>query len=309
MNIKDIDLNLLVFFDALMREKSVSRAAETLEISQPALSNALSRLRKQLNDPLFIRASHGMLPTEKALELHKPIQEALAQLHTALMPSRPFEPSQTAVSFTIASMDTIVYPLMARVISRLQKLAPEISLTLVPLSMGTSDMLDKGFIDFVIDAFMEGGLSDAFHKRKLMDDSLVCVCRADHPYLTHYGELSMEAYMAYPHLRISRTGVGRGASDSFLKKKGKQRFVQVECKQNALVPIYLVLDSDLIATVPLSTARYFASHIPISISPSPLDLPHFDIEMMWGPIKHHNLGHQWIRQLIVDEANELQQTY
>jgi DNA-binding transcriptional LysR family regulator len=305
MNIKDIDLNLLVFFDALMREKNVSRAAKTLEISQPALSNALSRLRKQLDDPLFIRASHGMRPTEKALQLHGPVQQALAQLHTALMPSQPFEPSKSKDHFTIASMDTIIYPMIARVITRLQTLAPDISLTLVPLSMGTPDMLDKGFIDFVIDAFVEGSLSQTFHKRKLIDDSLVCVYRVGHPLLTQHGELSMEAYLAYPHLRISRTGVGRGASDAFLKREGKQRFVQVESKQNALVPIYLVLESDLIATVPLSTAEDFAKHIPILISPSPLKLPSYEVEMMWGPIKHHNLGHQWLRQLIVDEANEL----
>lgn len=305
MNIKDIDLNLLLFFDVLMREKNVSRAAKILGISQPALSNALSRLRKQVDDPLFIRSSHGMRPTDRALQLHEPVQQALAQLHTALMPSQPFEPAQSQDRFTIAGMDAAIYPLMGKVITRLQTLAPEISLTLVPLSMGTADMLDKGFTDFVIDAFAEGNLSETFHKRKLMDDSLVCVYRTDHPLLEEYGELSMDAYLAYPHLRISRTGVGRGASDSLLKKEGRQRFVQVESKQSAFMPIYLVLESDLIATVPLSSAQHFAQRIPIVIAASPIALPPFEIEMIWGPIKHQNLGHQWLRQLIVDEAQKL----
>jgi len=305
MYIKNIDLNLLVFFDAMMREKNVSRAAITLGISQPALSNALSRLRKQLGDPLFIRTSHGMKPTDKALELHEPVQQALEQLHVALMPSKPFEPLQSSDHFTIASMDGVVYPLLSTVIARLQAVAPGISITLAPLSSGTADMLDKGFTDLVIDAFIEGDLSDAFHKRKIMDDSLVCVYRMDHPLLKEYGELSVDAYLAYPHLRISRTGVGKGPSDAFLKKKGRQRFVQVDSKQSVLVPIYLVLDSDLIATVPRSTAKRFAQHIPIAISPSPLELPAYSVDMAWGSIKHHNLGHQWLRQLIADVANEI----
>ena len=105
MNITDIDLNLLVYFDVLMRERNVSRAAEKLQISQPALSNALTRLRKQLGDPLLIRTSRGMAPTEKALALHQPVQQAIGQLRDALIPSQPFDPAQSRQHFTIACMD------------------------------------------------------------------------------------------------------------------------------------------------------------------------------------------------------------
>ena len=120
MNITDVDLNLLVYFDVLMKERNVSRAALQLEISQPALSNALSRLRKQLGDPLLIRTSHGMTPTEKALDLHEPIRQAIQQLRDTLMLSKPFDPVNSQQKFTIACMDAVDYPLMAGVIGRLQ---------------------------------------------------------------------------------------------------------------------------------------------------------------------------------------------
>jgi DNA-binding transcriptional LysR family regulator len=301
MNIKDIDLNLLVFFDALMRERSVSRAAQQLEISQPALSNALSRLRKQLGDPLLIRTSRGMKPTEKALELHEPVRQAIQQLNDAVSPSKPFDAMNSRLNFTIAGMDAVQYPLIARVIRRLQQEAPKITLNLIPPTDSSAELLERGVVDLLIQVFLER-ISDAFHKRKLMSDRLVCVCRKGHPLFDEFGDLSLDAYLAYPHLRITRTGVGAGQSDVSLQKLGRQRHVQVQSKESALIPIYMVLESDLIATVPRITAKYLAEHLPIVILPAPIDLPEFTLEMAWGPVMHHHRGHRWLRELIVDVA-------
>jgi len=304
MNITDIDLNLLVFFDVLMRERNVSRAAEKLQISQPALSNALARLRKQLEDPLLIRTSRGMEPTEKALALHEPVQQAIRQLHDALIPSQPFDPGISHLHFTIACMDGVQYPLMARVVERLQKQAPKISLNLIPPGEHLAEQVERGGVDLAIDAFVEG-LSDACHKRKLMTDGFSCVCRKDHPLFSRFGEFTMEAYLTYPHLRITRTGVGTGISETILQKMNTKRQVQVQIKQSALMPLYMVLESDLIATVPHWTAQHLATHLPIALLPPPIELPEFTLEMGWGPVMHHHRGHRWLRDLILECAIEL----
>lgn len=304
MNIRDIDLNLLVFFDALMRERSVSRAAQQLGLSQPALSNALGRLREQLDDPLFIRSSHGMNPTEKALDLYEPVQQAIEQLREALSPSKPFDPSKSEQSFTIACMDAIEYPLLSAVAQRLQERAPNISLKLVIPPVNSYEMLERGLLDLQIPVFEETK-GDSLHVRTLMKDDLVCICRDDHPLIKQYGELTLEAYLAYPHLRVTRTGVGASPSDVELQKLGKQRAVQIESRQSAFMPVYMVLDSDLIATIPRGTAQSVLKYLPIKIFEPPFQLPRFGIEMGWGAIMQHNKGHQWLRNLIVEVAEEV----
>jgi DNA-binding transcriptional LysR family regulator len=301
MNITGIDLNLLVYFDVLMKERNVSQAALQLKISQPALSNALSRLRKQLGDPLLIRTSRGMTPTEKALELHEPIQQAIQQLRDTLMLSKPFDPLNSKQQFTIACMDAVNYPLMACVIGRLQQEAPDITLNLIPPTECENELLEHGMVDLLIQVFDEG-IGDSFHKRKLMNGELACVCRMDHPLFDEFGELSLDAYLAYPHLRITLTGVGAGHSNVALQKQGQQRHVQVQSKQSALIPILMVLESDLIATVPLATAKSMAAYLPITIIPTPIALDKYVVEMAWGPVMHHNRGHQWLRNLIVEVA-------
>lgn len=177
MNIRDIDLNLLVFLDALLRERSVTRAARAMDISQPAMSNALKRLRTLLGDPVLVRTARGMQPTDRALALHRPVRSALAQMESAIAPNRAFEPETTERLFTILITDYAASVLMPRVVGVLEREAPNIALNILGAGSDAVDQIERGEADCLVNSF--GELPANFHQQRLWSDRLACLVRKD----------------------------------------------------------------------------------------------------------------------------------
>ncbi len=295
MNIKDIDLNLLVFLDMLLHERSVTRAAQRMGLSQPAMSNALSRLRRLLDDPLLVRSARGMEPTQRALAIQRPVQAALAQIETALAPATDFDPGGTQRLFSLMITDYAASVLLPGVSARLAREAPNVALNVLSSDGDSLKAVERGEVDFVIDRF--DTLPGSFRSRLLWKDAFVCVLRKDHPALADGPTLTLETYLKLEHILITRTGIGLGQSDELLARHNLYRRIAVFTRHYQLPP-RLVAESDLCATLPARIARAHSRSLAIEIVPPPLELPPFDIRMVWSPVAHYDRAHQWLRSLI-----------
>lgn len=300
MNISDIDLNLLVFLDALVRERSVTRAAERVGITQPAMSNALKRLRRVLDDPLLVRTRRGMEPTQRALALQRPVRAALRQLESALTPEPAFDPGATRRLFTLMVTDYVASVLLPGVSARLAEVAPKATLNVLGSDAESLKAVERGEVDLVIDRF--DALPEALRSRLLWQDRYVCVLRKGHAALA--GGLSLERYLALDHILITRTGVGLGQSDEALAKRSLYRRVTVFTRHYHL-PARLAAESELCATLPARIARAQAQHLPVVLAPPPVDLPPIEVRMVWGPVTHYDRAHRWLRSVIGERVQRL----
>ena len=302
MNIRDIDLNLLVFLDALLRERSVTKAALAMDISQPAMSNALRRLRKLLGDPVLVRTASGMQPTDRALKLQRPVRNALAQLETAIAPNRAFEPATAERLFTVLITDYAASVLMPHVVSVLEREAPNIALNILSAGSDAIDQIERGEADFLVNRF--GKLPANFPQHKLWSDRMACLIRKDHPALVEAdGELTLDAFLAQKHILITQTGVGLSRIDEVLADSGKSRQISVLTRHYQL-PRELVAKTDMIAALPARIARYQARHLGLAVLDPPLALADFQIGIAWGALDHHDPAHRWLRERIVRIARE-----
>lgn len=290
--------------DALLVEGNVTRAAERLGLSQPAMSHALNRLRTLLDDPILVRTPRGMVPTPRAEELAPAIHAALDDIDRALRGRPPFDASTARRAFTIAAVDlselTILPPLLARIAEE----APGIDLLVRPLRLDTvEDELASGLVDI---AFVVLSVDDdlAALRQRLFHESFVCVVRADHPTV---GEtLTIEEFVALDHALVGPRGRRGGFVDSELARLGLSRRVALMVPHFLVAPM-VVAKSDLILTLPERVARTFAAILPLRIvpTPAPLTLAGFDVSQIWHERQRHDPGHVWLRGLIVDVCRQL----
>lgn len=301
MNIRDIDLNLLVLLDALLREHSVTRAAAVVGISQPAMSNALRRLRTLLDDPILVRTTRGMQPTARAKKLQRPIHLALTQMEAAIAPNRAFEPDTAERLFTILVSDYAASVLLPQVVGRLEQEAPHIALNIINAGSDAVDQIEGGEADFLIGELHK--LPANFHKRKLWSDRLACLIRRDHPaLLAADGELTLDAFLAQKHVLITQTGVGLSRLDEALADRGVSRTINVLTRHYQL-PRELVAHSDMVVALPARIARYQANHLGLAVLDPPIELPPFQIDIAWGALDHQDVAHRWLRERIISIAH------
>lgn len=295
------DLNLLPTFIALMEERNVTRAAERLGMTQPALSNALNRLRVMLRDPLFIRERYGMQPTEKAQELAPVIAAALATLDDIVLGQQEFDPAQADRLFTIAPNSYVEYVLMPAVVTRLREQAPGIKLRLTPFG---TDLAETGVVSgstaMVIGRITEP--PDNLVVQHIMDDGLACVVRADHP--TIGDSLSREQYEALKHVNMLPPGRLRAGLFQALQKQALKREVAVSVTHFLAVP-ELVAVTDYCSTLPRLICRQLARDKRLKVMPAPADLGTFPVEMAWHVRYRHDPAHRWLRGLVADVAREI----
>ncbi len=308
MNIESFDLNLLVCFDALMRERNVSRAAEQLNISQPAMSNSLKRLRGLLDDPLLVRTTSGMEPTERALELEPLVRQSLSFAEAALSPMDHFEPATSQRVFRILVSDYVEGTLISSLVKYLQQHAPDVTLDVLTLSDASFQDLEKGKIDLAINRFDE--IPQSFYQRSVWQDNFSCLVNSDHPLIKNN---TLDEYLASSHIWVSKTGIGvatgmsqenshkRGWVDDALTALNCERKIRVFTRHYQIVPL-LVDRSDLIATLPTRAARSYRSYKELVIIDPPFAIDPIEIKMVWSPLLHHNSAHQWIRRTLVDLA-------
>lgn len=310
MNISGVDLNLLIYLDVLLRERNVTRAASMLNITQPAMSNGLRRLRTLLDDPILVRTSDGMYPTERARKLAPVIRKVLLELEEALQGDKEFDHNSARV-FRIMASDYAESTLLPRLLSKLSKAAPNMTIDIMTPSDVTFHDVEEGKIDMAINRFDE--LPQSFYQKTLWRDSFSCMLNADNP-IVH--KFNLNTYLASKHVWVSKTGFGVGVGmnpqdvqklgwvDEALNRLGKKRDIKVFTR-NYNVAMQLALQGELIATLPTKAAMMHRNNLDYTLLDPPFQIPDIELKMIWSPLLHHDASHIWFRQLVMEAAEEL----
>jgi DNA-binding transcriptional LysR family regulator len=311
VNLKNIDLNLLVYLDVLLRERNVTRAAESLGISQPAMSNGLRRLRKLFSDPLLVRTSGGMSPTERAEALQPKICEVVASIKNVVQPDRQFDAARANRVFRISVSDYSESALLPHMLRRMRLEAPDVTLDILTPSDVSYQDLEQGRVDLVINRF--DVLPQSFHQRPIWRDGFSCVFSRQNPIRKKF---NLETYLEAGHVWVSKTGMGIGVGmepgagqslgwvDEALARLGKERRIRVFTRHYESA-MRLADLRDLIVTLPSKAANRLKGDPGVIILPPPFEIPEIELTMAWSPLLQHNPAHRWMRRLIADVAQDV----
>lgn len=295
------DLNLLPVFVAMMEERNVTRAAERLGITQPALSNALNRLRDTLRDPLFIRERYGMKPTQMAEDLAPVIGAALASIDDVILGQQNFDPAQATRHFIIAPNSYVEFVLMPAIVARLQERAVRIKVRLTPFG---NDVIETGAMSGTTDMVLGRIVDppDNLIVQHLMDDGLACVVRADHPEIKD--GISKKQYESLKHVNVLPPGRMRAGLFQALEQKDLKRDVAVSVTHFLAVPEMIAV-TDYCATLPSLICRQLARDPRLKVLPTPVDLGTFPVDVAWHVRYRRDPAHRWLRSLISEVAKEM----
>ena len=310
-NFRTFDLNLLRVFDEVMAERSLTRAAHKLSLTQPAVSNALRRLRETLGDELVKRSGQGMAPTPRALALWPTVRDALQQLQESLSPSE-FVPAEATTTFVLAMADATAAELMPGLIDILEHEAPGVSMRVVPLT--TRDprrLLDEEAADLAVGHFpavladltarAQSGEAVAFSHQRLYDGEYVCVMRAGHPLAN--GPFTLNRFCAARHMLVSFSGRPFGFIDESLASLGRERQVVLTVNQ-FFTAGRVVANSNLLTVLP----RHFVSVTGIAdqlvLRPLPFDVSPVHVDALWHRRSQQRSAHVWLRQAVVRAADQ-----
>ena len=292
--IAQFDLNLLETFEAIYSEGGVSRAARHLNLSQPAVSHSLARLRAAFNDELFIREGNNLVPTAMSREIIGPIREALKNFGFALSSAMSFEPATSDRLFRLGMRLSSEAPNFASLVSHMRSAAPNIRLTSAHFArQEMSDLLASGTLDLAIDVTHpeKAGL-----KRELLrDDDFVVAARRGHPAIK--GKLDLETYLGAEHVFASPRSVGLGHEDAALSRLGRERKIAVRC-QNAMSAWQIVSRSDMLLTLSRRYAETFQDLEDNQLFELPLDLRAAEAFMYWHEASEADPGLAWLRDQI-----------
>lgn len=298
MRLRDLDLNLLVALDALLREAHVSRAAAGLEMSQSSMSLALSKLRSLFDDPLLVKGSGGLVLTAKAADLAPRVSEALHRIEGLLHVRQAFDPAQARDTITLIVTDFIDFLLVPAIVKAMARRAPGVTLRVVgPNPVRLGEIFSSGEVDVSVSYFPDPPAS--LRVRPLFTDRLVGIARRGHPVLQQPG--SLEAYCSYGHVTV-QPGAATWYNtqvDEQLTRHGRQRRAQLTKPTFLGVP-FIVEDSDLLATLPERVARGFMKFTAIETFDPPLSLAPFDVVLLWHDRTHTTPLHRWFRELVIE---------
>jgi DNA-binding transcriptional LysR family regulator len=298
MLLRRIDLNLLLVFDTVMQERSVTKAAHQLFLTQSAVSSALSRLRVQFKDDLFIRGPGKLRPTQRALELEQPIRAVLQELERALEPER-FDPQKHARTFTVATNDyftAVVAPVLARYIATK---AQAVNVRIMPTEGRAFELLDSGQADVVCTA--ASLIPERFISTLLIQDEYVCMVRRDHPFAAKAPTLGQ--YAKARHLLVSPRGDSHGFIDEQLAQRGLTRRVAMTVNHFAAAP-QIVAQSDMVLTVMKKIADRFGPSKQTFTFECPVPAPRGlrEMHMIWHAKLGEHPAQQWFRQALIESA-------
>lgn len=307
MKLESIDLNLLLVFDALSTEQSVTQAAAKVGLSQPALSNALARLRSLFGDPLFERTAGQMQPTPRARQLLAPLSEAIAKLREALETQAAFQPQKSEREFVIACNDYVESLLLAPLVQQLQRAAPFVALRTVRteyLFLPPVDQLQSGELDLALGFFGETPQpKSGVLTKRLAGGRLVCILRAAHPRATR--KLTLRGFAEIPHVRVLYPRNERlGSIDPILQSRGMSRRIAVTVPHYLAIPV-IVAKSNLIGVVPERLARQTARALRLRIFDPPVPLPDVTVIMAWHERLQFDRAHTWFRDCITTVSEKL----
>jgi DNA-binding transcriptional LysR family regulator len=300
----NIDIKLLRTMLVLMGERSVSRTADRLDVSQPAVSQALARLRELFDDPLLLRSRAGMVPTDRATEIEGRVRRLLAEYDALTGRAQPFDPSVSQRRFVISAPEYAEHLLMPPIFRHLRAHAPNIRIEVcTPDPERAYDLLESGDVDLRI-AWLPK-TQQSLRSMQLFQDRIVCIADRDHPALD--GTLSLAQFLNFPHARpwgMGRARLGR-VIDEAVEHQGKKLAPPFQV-QNFLTIPYTIIGSDILAVLPLVLARAFAEQRPIQILEVPLRLPRMKYGAYWHERSHKDIGHKWLRSVVLQAAQDLQ---
>lgn len=301
-DLRNMDLNLLVALEALLREESVTRAARELGRSQSAVSHALNRLRKEFDDELLVRSGRSMVRTGRGDELLEPLREALDRLGQVVASGGLFDPRESEAAFEIATNDYAQFVLLPPLIEKLQRRAPNIDLRVRELgSEPPTKRLATGAVDMALTLGLPEQVPETLYRRDLFQLDLVSLVRRDHPVVGD--ELDLEVFCELPHILISPMGDDEGVVDSTLRDRGRSRRVALVVPHFMVAP-HLVAATDMVLTTARSVAESFAEFLPIRLLEPPLELKRGTVSMVWHPRSHGEECHRWLRHCIRDVVAE-----
>jgi DNA-binding transcriptional LysR family regulator len=296
MELQDLDLNLLVVFNQLLVERRVSKVAENLGLTQPAVSNSLARMRKLLGDELFLRTSGGMAPTPFAEQLAESVTCALGMIHGALNQRSSFDPLTSTRAFTVGMTDIGEIFFLPTLIDRLLAAAPGVSFSTVRnTAVNLNDEMESGKVDLAIGLLPQ--LKGGFFQRLLFRQRYVCLFRQGHR--LDKKRISLEEFTSAHHLVVVSAGTGHGKVDDVLKRSGIERDVRLTVPH--FVSVGQILQAtDLVTTVPERLALRLVEPFKLAYVGHPAKLPEVAINVFWHAKFNKAPANQWLRNLVFD---------
>jgi DNA-binding transcriptional LysR family regulator len=296
MQLKDLDLNLLVVFHQLIQQRRVARVAEHLGLSQPAVSNALARLRKLLDDPLFTRTPAGMQPTPLAEQLAEPVARALEVLHGALNQRSSFSPTDSERVFTIGMTDIGEIYFLPRLMDAIAQAAPGVSVSTVRnAAINLKEEMEAGHVDLAIGLLPQ--LKSGFFQRRLFTQRYVCLFRKGHRLARR--RVSLAEFAAAEHVVVVSPGTGHHKVDELLERSGIRRRVRLTVPHFVAVG-HILQNTDMVATVPERLAQALIEPFGLAFSAHPAKVPEISINLFWHAKVHKDPASQWLRNLVFE---------
>ena len=293
-SLPNIDVNLLMAFEALLQERSVSRAAQRVGLSQPAMSNALARLRVMLGDPILVRSGRGMVATPRAESLAEPLRDALAGIERVLARAEAFEPATARGVFNLLATDYAAFALLPAFFSRAQTEAP--GLDFFVRSLGEEacfSPLDSGEADLALVVGNVSRLPERLYRQVLLSERFKSLVRVGHPAVPG-DRIDLDTYVRLSHLLVAPRGTTTGVIDQELDARGLSRRIAMTVPHFLVAPS-IVAQSDLVLTVAERVARTFARTYALKVLDPPLPLPGFSTALVWHERTHHEPSHRWLR--------------
>lgn len=295
-DLRGIDLNLLALLEALFETRNITRAGDRLDLSQPAASRALGRLRHALGDPLFVRGAAGLVPTPRAESLRGSLHEALAAVRAMLKPPG-FDPAHATGPVRLFVNDVDAAALVPRLLAVFATQAPGLDIVLLPRRDDPLAAIAADEGDLALGVYPTAGAG--FRRQRLYGDTMVCVLRRGHPALAR--GLTLARFVELRHALISITGTGGGIVDDVLAARGLVRRVALRIPSFLAAPL-VVARSDLVVTMPRRVAAEFAAFAPIVLVEPPLPIPAFTVSQVWHERRHADPRHTWLRKTIAAVA-------
>ncbi len=300
MNVMNLDLNLLRAFDAIATEGSVTVAGERIGLSQPAMSNALTRLRQLFGDPLFVRTPRGMRPTPFAQQLAQPVREALRLIQGALQQHAGFEPRSSGNTFRLFMSDIGEMVFLPGLLERIKHDAPEVKIEVVRIPIkDVHAALEAGEIDLAV-GFLPG-LTTGMRAQPLFREHYVCMLRADHPLAG--ARISAKQFRAAAHVLVSYAGTGHQVIEETFVAAGLSARIAVRVPHFLVVPMILAR-TDLVVTVPSRVAAVFAQLGRFKVLRLPLHMPSFEVSLHWHQRFHQDPANRWLREVMAELYTE-----
>ncbi|MDE1166636.1 MAG: LysR family transcriptional regulator [Pseudomonas sp.] len=298
MNLSKVDLNLFIVFDAIYTEANLTRAGQIVGITQPAVSNALARLRETFNDPLFVRTAQGMVPTPMAQNIIGPVRNALSLLRVSVQESRIFTPLQANKTFRISMTDLTEAIILPPLFQRLRRLAPAVVIeSFLCKRRETTKELAAGRLDFAVDAPLN--TDPQVRHVKLMEDHYVCALRKGHP--MNKDKITLDDYLALTHIHISSRRNGLGYVDLALGKMGLQRKIALR-SQHYLMASQVLQQTDMVMTVPERFARrHDLNFVRLPVG----DLPPVETHLYWHESTDQDPANRWMREQIIELCQQV----